>query len=250
MILVILGIGLAGFILGLLLMPTHRSQLTVGGISLVVLVGAAILMIGNDQWHWGMHCEKTTHVTALQPTISNPNVNFLLYSPVKQAEHEKVYVYRRADHQKQLHTAASLKTTNRVTRTHRQSARLLTIQHRWAYNNHWWRTLFRGTGHHNLLIRETNTFEIPANWSVLSVNQAKWLEKRANRLTTTARKTSAQAVASQLKRAQAANPRLNATQLTALKRQYEQKAQQAAHEQARAAVPALLEAAQRQSIYE
>lgn len=249
MILWLMGIGLAGFILGLLLMPSQRSKLLVGGLSLALLVAGAVTMIGNDRWHWGMHVEKTTRVTALQPTVSNPNVNFLLYSPIKRAHHERVYVYRRADRQKQLHTAATLKTTNRVVRTQRQSARLLTVQRRWTYNNRWWRTLFRGTGHHNLLVRETNTFEIPTNWEILSVNQAKWLEKKATKLTIQAQQTTTRAVKTQLQQAQAADPQLTSSQLAQLKQQYQQRAQQLATQQAKRQVPALLAQAKCQSIY-
>ena len=40
------------FIGGFLLLPTKRQRFVGGGLGFIVLVGAATLMIGNDNWHW------------------------------------------------------------------------------------------------------------------------------------------------------------------------------------------------------
>ncbi|WP_318766768.1 DUF4811 domain-containing protein [Lactiplantibacillus carotarum] len=249
MILILLGLSLAGFVLGFLLLPTHHSQWLVGGTSLIVMVVAAILMIGNDTWHWGMHKTTTRQTTTLTSAVKNPYASLLLYTPVRHAKTEKVYVYRANGQTKTQHSTASLTTTNRVTRTSQTTARLVNQQQRWTYNNSAWRWLFKWTGHHHLLVKETNTFELPTDWQMLSVTQAHWLAKRAKYLDTEAQRTVKQAVKKQVQAAVVADPSLTKAQQAALAKKVQATATKQAAAAAQTALPKLLKQARQQSIY-
>lgn len=250
MILIILGLSLVGFIIGFLAMPSHRLQWLVGGLSLIVMVTAATLMIGNDTWHWGMRQRTTTQTITLQSSATNPYASLLLYTPVRHAKTEKVYVYRAQGQAKLHHSAARLATTNRVTRTTNQTARMVNQQRRWTYQNQFWRWLFSWTGHHNQLVKETNTYALPSSWQVLSVTQAKWLAKRAKQFDAESKTATAKAITSQVKATKMANPQMTKAATATLVKKVEATAKKQAAKQAQTALPKLLKQARQQSIYD
>ncbi|MFC6179732.1 DUF4811 domain-containing protein [Lactiplantibacillus daowaiensis] len=249
MILIILTVGLIIFIAGFLIGHSERQRLMVGSIGLILLVFAAVLMIGNDTWHWGMHVQTKTTTTKLTSSVKNDYVNLLLYEPVKQSNTEKVYVYRAKAATKRQHTAISIKTTNRVHTTTSRQAKLTTTTKRWAYNNQTWRWLYADTGSHTTLISTHNTFTVPKTWATLSVSQAKWLEKQAKTVQKTATATVTKAVTAKVKAAKTADPSLTSAQVAKLTKQVQAAATKQATQQEPAMIKKLIAEAKQQSIH-
>ncbi|MFD1671508.1 DUF4811 domain-containing protein [Agrilactobacillus yilanensis] len=177
MILIILFIGLIAFIVGLLFLDTPKSQWTVGGLGLLVLSTAALLMIGNDNWHWGMHQTTTTTTTKITSVSGQTQLPLLVYQPLKKSTTERVYIYQNRTSQKRQLTQANLKTTNKVLyQSTATQAKLVTTTKKWRYNQGLWRWLFENTGKHHELIARTNTFILPTTWTTLSYAQSQWLK--------------------------------------------------------------------------
>ena len=211
MILIILMLGLLGFIVGFLALKQRVQRWTVGGTSLLVLVIAASLMIGNDTQHWGMQVVTKTTTTTLQSAVKNDAISLLLYAPIKHATTERVYIYRPMNQTKRQHTAANLTTHVTVRPSKTNTAVLTTKTTRWTYRNAIWRWLFSLTGNHTTLINRRQTFRLPNNWATLSVSQAQWLAKQAQVLKTTEQAT----MATKIKQLRTADPNLNVAQAKA-----------------------------------
>jgi len=220
MILLLLMIGLLGFIIGFLAFKQQRQRYLIGGAGLLVLIVSAGLMIGNDTQHWGMRPVTTTTTTKLQSAVNNDYVDLLLYEPIKRAHSEKVYIYQAKDSAKRQHTAAKLTTHVKVNTTTGKTACLTTKTTRWTYSKPSWRWLFMDTGSHTTLIKQQQTFSLPKNWATLSVSQAQWLAKQAKALAA----TKDQQVTLKVKQLLAANPQLTSAQAT---HQVEQQLKQA-----------------------
>ncbi|GEO70782.1 DUF4811 domain-containing protein [Levilactobacillus acidifarinae] len=194
MILIILFIGILLFIGGFLLLPTRLTRILGGGLGLLILLGAAGLMLGNDNYHWGMRRATTEHTSAITSIAPNKQLNVLVYQPLKESKNERVYVYRSTATNRQQTTTADLKTTNRVVIGQTTTAQLTTKTTSWQYRSGFWRTLFAHTGKHHEAIRQQNTFDLPQNWVTLSTRQAKWLEAAAKEQEKAAKKAEQQAV--------------------------------------------------------
>lgn len=249
MILIILSLGLIGFIVGYLAFKKGWQRHLIGDLGLILLVGAAILMIGNDTQHWGMQQTTTAKTTQLKSAVANPYVNLLLYEPVKKAKTEKVYIYRETASKQRQHTAISLKTVNRVRTATVKTAKLTTKTTRWTYQNAFWRWLYADTGSHTTLVKTQNTFTLPKTWVTLSVSQATWLETQAKAENTAAKATVKTTVAAKVKAARAANPNLSATQVATLTKTIEKEATEQAEQQAPALLAKLVKQAQARSSY-
>jgi len=249
MILIILSLGLIGFIVGYLAFKQGWQRHLIGDLGLILLVSAAVLMIGNDTKHWGMRQTTTSETTTLKSTVANPYVKLLLFEPVKKSDTEKVYVYRTTTNHQRQHTAVSLKTVNRVKTAHIKTARLTTKTTRWTYQNNFWRWLYAGTGSHKTLVKRQNTFTLPKTWATLSVSQAKWLEGQAKSESTKANATIKAAVTAKVQAARTADPSLSTKQVAALTKSIEQAASTQAKQQEPALLAKLIKQAQARSIH-
>lgn len=249
MILIILSLGLIGFIVGYLAFKKGWQRHLVGDLGLVLLISAAVLMIGNDNNHWGMHQTTTTETAQLTSAVTNPYVKLLLFEPVKKSNTEKVYVYRTANRQKRQNTAVSLTTHNRVTTANIKTAKLTTKTTRWTYDNHLWRWLYADTGTHTTLVKRENTFNLPKTWATLSVSQAKWLETQAKAENAKAQAAIKATVTAKVTAAKIADPTLSATQLATLTKTVTQAAQKDTQQQAPALIAKLIKQAQARSIH-
>jgi len=249
MILIALFLGIIIFVGGFLLMPTKGKRLTIGGLGLIVLVASATLMIGNDNWHWGMHQHSETVTTNIASISPSKQLNVLVYQPVRKSNTEKVYVYRKTTSKRQLHTAASLKTTNRVHYRNVSQAKMVTKTTTWRYNNSFWRWLFSWTGTHHELVGHQNTFVLPNSWTTLSTHQAKWLSAAVKKREAAAKTTMAQAVTAAVKKEVATDPNLTAKQLAQVKQQAEATVKKAAQQQAVTVLNQLIKQAKTQSVH-
>jgi len=246
MILILLFLGILLFIGGFLLLPTKRQRFVGGGLGFIVLVGAATLMIGNDNWHWGMHPETVTRTATIASISPAKQVDLLIYQPIRQAQKERVYIYRLPDQKKQRHTAANVKTQNQVAYRAVTQAKLATETTRWQYNNALWRWLFSWTGHHQVLVKRQNTFILPHSWTTLSVRQAKWLAQAAAKQEATVKAQTSKAVAAAVVAAEEAQPNLTPQQRKLIQQKATRTAQQQATRQAANGLAHLLEQAQQQ----
>ncbi|MFC6201144.1 DUF4811 domain-containing protein [Lactiplantibacillus nangangensis] len=249
MILIILSLGLIGFIVGYLAFKKGWQRHLVGDLGLVLLISAAVLMIGNDNNHWGMHQTTTTKTTQLTSAVANPYVKLLLFEPVKKSNTEKVYVYRTTDSKKRQNTAVSLTTHNQATTANVTTAKLTTKTTRWTYDNQFWRWLYADTGTHTTLVKRENTFILPKTWATLSISQAKWLETQAKAENAKAKTALKAAVTAKVTAVKTADPTLSATQLATLTKAVTQAAQKDAKKQAPALIAKLIKQAQARSIH-
>ena len=223
MILVILFVGIALFIGGFLMLPNRISRFLGGGLGLLITLGAAVLLLGNDNHHWGMRQVTTTRTTPVTSIAATKQLKVLVYQPLKQSKQEQVYVYKTPKTDRQQTTAASLKTTNRVVIGQTTTARLVTKTTSWQYRSGFWQTLFAHTGKHHELIAQKNTFDLPRDWVTLSARQAKWLKVAAKEQEKAARQAETRAVQKIVAQQLAATPTVTATQ----KKQITAKAKQA-----------------------
>lgn len=246
MILILLLLGILLFIGGFLLLPTKRQRFVGGGLGFIVLVGAATLMIGNDNWHWGMHQETTTRTTNIASISPSKQVNLLVYQPIRQAKKERVYVYRLTNQKKQRHTAASVTAYNQINYRDVSQAKLQTKTMRWHYNNALWRGLFSWTGQHQTLVKRQNTFILPHSWTTLSVRQAKWLSQTVAKQEAAVKAKTTKAVTAAVMAAKEAQPDLTQQQLKQIQQKATRTAQQQATQQAANGLARLLKQAQQQ----
>ncbi|MFC6206867.1 DUF4811 domain-containing protein [Levilactobacillus tongjiangensis] len=216
MILILLFVGIFVFIGGLLLMPTKATRLITGAIGLLLLSTMAILMIGNDNWHWGMHQTTTTSTVNIRSMSPDKRLGLLVYQPIRQSKDERVYVYKDANAAQQ-HTTASLKISNHVSFKSTKQAQLTTKRTYWAYNQHW-QWLFKWTGSRHKLIRRQNTFVLPETWTTLSSAQAKWLSTAVKTKEAAAKLKLQKQVAVAFKAALAQQPTMTSQQQQALKK--------------------------------
>ncbi|WP_125685300.1 DUF4811 domain-containing protein [Levilactobacillus fujinensis] len=249
MILIALFLGIIIFVGGFLLMPTKGQRLTIGGLGLIILVASATLMIGNDNWHWGMHHHTETATTSIASISPDKQLNVLIYQPVRKSNTEKVYVYRKATQKQQRHTTASLKTTNSVHYRHVHQAKLITKTTTWRYNSGFWRWLFSWTGTHHELVGHQNTFVLPNSWVTLSTHQAKWLSSAVKKREAAAKTTLTQTVTTTVKKEAAANPSLTAKELAQIKQKTEKSVQKVAQQQAVTILNQLIKQAKMQSVH-
>jgi len=246
MILILLLLGILLFLGGFLLLPTKRQRFVGGGLGFIVLVGAATLMIGNDNRHWGMHQETTTRTANIASISPSKQVNLLIYQPIRQAKKERVYVYRLSNQQKRRHTTANVKTHNQIHYRDVSQATLQTKTTRWHYNNTLWRWLFSWTGQHQTLVKRQNTFILPHSWTTLSVRQAKWLSQTVAEQEATVKAKTTKTVTAAVTAAKEAQPNLTQQQLKQIQQKATRTAQQQATQQAANGLSRLLKQAQQQ----
>lgn len=235
MILIILFAGILLFVFGALLLPTKALRIGGGTLGCLTLLGAALLMIGNDNWHWGMVQVTTTKTTKIASVSPSRQLDLLVYQPLKHSSTERVYAYRLPASSQQHHTAADLKTTNRVSPQNTATPTLVTKTTSWRYRSGIWRWLFSDTGKHHEVIKTENTFVLPRSWETLSVRQSKWLAQAADDQVRSAKHTLAGTVAQIVAEQRLANPSLTDDQLQAIK----QRATRTATTQAQQQLPQL-----------
>ncbi|WP_047999679.1 DUF4811 domain-containing protein [Lactiplantibacillus herbarum] len=249
MILIVLFIGIVIFVCGLLFLETKMQRSIVGSIGFIILIASAALMLGNDNWHWGMHQGSTTKTVKIASVSTSKELSVLVYQPIKKAKTERVYVYTLKGQSKQRHTPASLKTTNRVTYRNVDQASMATKTTTWRYDNSFWKFLFSWTGTHHELVSRQVTFTLPKDWVTLSTSQAKWLATTAAQKEKTAKTAIATAVATEVKTAVAADPTMTTAEIAQVKSKAEAAAEKQAEQQTASTLAALIKQAKQRSIY-
>lgn len=177
MILICLVVSAIALFISFVYVARQTTRLTLTAIFGLMLIGSVAAISANDSQHLGMVKTTTTKTTALKSAGSSTQPQLLLYQSVGQADKHRVYVYKTTANQKKTqHTAANVKTTNRV-KTTTATPKLVTKTTRWTYRStamRWW---FGLANNDQQLVKRTHTFYVNSDWAVLSTTQAKQLAK-------------------------------------------------------------------------
>lgn len=143
-------------------------------ISLLIAVLSIAGIVAHDYNHYGMKTQTTTVKKELVSSAS-PQLPVLLYQPLGNGT-EKLYLYKTKNTDKKPtpiktdKTHASMKTAAKPSMTIKTE--------RYVFSNGWNQFLFGWFGHNNELKHREYTFNVPKNWKVLSIKQAKSLQKQ------------------------------------------------------------------------
>lgn len=158
-------------VVGLFIFAKAIWQYVIAVIFAVIFMGSIALMTLNYTHHFGMKETNVVTKQKLYNTAETDIVNLLLYQPLGDGS-EKVYLYKTEAQQKKVTATKTDQVTNTV-KTNQATAQLVTTTKRWVYRSDWYRFLFGIADNNHEYISQVNTFEIPTDWSVLSVAQAK-----------------------------------------------------------------------------
>ncbi|WP_283679909.1 DUF4811 domain-containing protein [Lentilactobacillus sp. Marseille-Q4993] len=230
MILWILGISTVCLYLSFILMKDSWLRYVLVIITGGVMLSSLGFIIVHDNQHVGMHKQTTERHYQVYPASGNKALSMMLYKQIGTSKDARVYIYKTNPKDKVTHTTANYDVKNTVKRVSSGSAELRVKKTVWVYNNGMIKSLFSGKENHKL-IKQTNEFEIPNSWQVLSTDQAKALGKK---LKAAAKQSPAQKamlkqlVQKQVMAARMKNPKMTASQQKHLISQIKAKIQQEA----------------------
>jgi len=194
--------------------------------SLTVLMVAGVLLstfflVRNDHDYLGMHNVTTSSTQKIYSASPSKQMPMMIYQSIGTADKHRVYVYKTsANAKKTTHTAAKITTKNVVKQTTGQN-RIVTQKTYREYQNKTSKFWFGLSGNGHQYVKETNTIYLNKNWTVLSAQQAKQLQKMATSKSFQAKqKTAAKAyIQKQVMAAMTKNPSMSAAQRQALIKQ-------------------------------
>lgn len=143
-------------------------------ISLLIAVLSIAGIVAHDYNHYGMKTQTTTVKKELVSSAS-PQSPILLYQSLGNGT-EKIYLYKTKNTDKQPTPIKTDKTHASVKTAAKPSMTIKT--ERYVFSNGWNQFLFGWFGHNNELKHREYTFNVPKNWKVLSIKQAKSLQKQ------------------------------------------------------------------------
>lgn len=133
-------------------------------VSFLVIAGGLIGLVGNDNYHWGMHQVTTTRIQDLTPVRSKQAA--LLIKPLGHGS-ERVVTYRVNGATKSSRTPSDTVTTTKLTRGRNAQVQLATT--RWQYDSDFMKKLFAlGTGATEVVNRQF-IFTIPTTWQTVTL---------------------------------------------------------------------------------
>ena len=142
-------------------------------ISLIVTALSIVGIVAHDYNHYGMK-EKTVTVTKPLASSATKQLPILLYQPLGNGT-EKVYLYKNYDSEKKPKTISTDKMTAKVIKSKNPTMTIKTT--RYVYKDNFSRIMFGIFKHNNELKSRQYTFKVPTSWHVLSVKEAKKLQK-------------------------------------------------------------------------
>ena len=150
----------------------HRFLAWISLAVLIVSVGSVVL---HDRDHLGMEVETKTQTQRLVSSAS-PQLPILLYQPLGNGT-EKVYIYKTNAEQKKPKPIKVDKMKATVTKSAAKPTVTIKTE-RYVFKNSTMKALFSVFNHENELKQRTYEFKLPKNWQVLSIKQAKALQKK------------------------------------------------------------------------
>jgi len=164
MVLILLIIFVFVFAWSMVFLPTGIQRTSWNIISFIVIASTLIMIVLNDNYHWGMHQVTTTQSVRLLPLKSSQAA---LGIKKLGTGNEKIAVYRTVLKPKQIqHTSATATTT--VTLKTGSPATVAIKTKRWRYSHlaEVWFSLGQPDG--TLVTRHYN-FTLPSNWHTVPV---------------------------------------------------------------------------------
>lgn len=148
---------------------------------MIVIMGiSGVLIVKNDHDHYGLHNVTTTKTTTIYSASPSKQMPMMIYQSIGTADKHRVYVYKTsADAKKTTHTAAKVTTTNTVKTTTGKN-RIVTTKTYREYKNNTYKFWFGLADNGHQYVKEHNTIYLNKNWTVLSAQQAKQLQKMAS----------------------------------------------------------------------
>jgi len=170
MILILLIIFVFVFSWSMIFLPHGVQRTSWNSLSFVIIAGALIMIVLNDNYHWGMHQVTTTQSTELLPLKSTKaalGVKQLGTGP------EQVIVYRTATVPKKVqHTLAATTTTTQLKTGIQANVKIEST--RWRYKDQLAKTFFSLGQPDGALVKRHYTFTRPRTWrTVLITTKAK-----------------------------------------------------------------------------
>ncbi|MCI1902863.1 MAG: DUF4811 domain-containing protein [Enterococcaceae bacterium] len=214
MILLILGIGFLGLYISFITMHRSTPRSICVAIFGAVALGALLLVTLNDTRHFGMEEQTITTKQKIYSPSPSGKVPLLLYQKTGTNGKHAVYIYQTKAKGKTVHTKADVAVQNKIKQTTTKNPLLIEKRTEWRYKSDFYRILFAGENEREF-IRQTNTFVLPDNWSVLTTAQAKKLAQKLKALqkpTAAQQQALQEAVAARLSEAKAAEPAMSAAE--------------------------------------
>ncbi|PWG00005.1 DUF4811 domain-containing protein [Levilactobacillus bambusae] len=190
-------------------------------LALLGMIGSSVLLIKNDDNHYGMHQITETKTQKIYSASPSKQMSMILYQPIGTANKHQVYIYKQSANAKKVsHTQASVTTHNRV-KTTTGTNKMTTKTTYWVYDNANMKRLFWGLKNGHQYVKRENTLYVNKQTIVLSTKQAKVLQKKASDKTYQAKmKAGAQAfVEAQVKTAMMKDPSMSVSDREQLTKQ-------------------------------
>lgn len=172
MILIILILAVIAFIYFNVIPKKGHMPLAI--ISLIIAALSVIGIVAHDYNHFGMKTETKTIKKELVSSAA-PQFPVLLYQPLGNGT-EKIYLYKTNNADKKPTPIKTDKSHATVKKAQKASITIKTT--RYVFRNNIDKFLFDWFGHNNELKHREYTFNVPKNWKVLSIKEAKILQKK------------------------------------------------------------------------
>ncbi|KRL65625.1 DUF4811 domain-containing protein [Companilactobacillus versmoldensis] len=146
---------------------------------IVLLIGATVSLVLNEQNHFGM--EKVVSQKTIPIQTVKKGSNLLLYKELGNKGKERVYVYRTPSTEnakKPNTTKADINVKNKVKVGDYNISKIDQKTTRWEYKNGFYSFLFNLSNNNNEFVSQKNTFKIGQDWLVLTTKQANALNKK------------------------------------------------------------------------
>lgn len=145
-------------------------------IGLIIFAGTVFSISQHDYRHLGMVEETKTQTHTLSSSAS-PQFPILLYQPLGNGK-EKVYLYKTNPLQKKVKPTSTNSSSNKVEFTTAKTAKLEIKTTRYVFKDKTMEALFAVFGHEGESKHRQYIFSVPKTWKVLSVKEAKALQKK------------------------------------------------------------------------
>ena len=174
----------------LIIVKNPAIRLSIGFVSLLIVVAGTIMISMNLSSHLGMKqvsVTKTDEIYTAGQTTS-PN-NILITKQLGTKADNYVFVYRQSLTAKKAttHFVPSTKTkdisetakkTARWTRTNNSKAEVSTTTTRWVWKSDFYESMFKFVSKNDILVRTRTMVYVPHNWTVLTAEQAAQMAKQ------------------------------------------------------------------------
>lgn len=154
-----------------------KSHSVIAFIFALLFVGTIVFAVINEAYHYGMKPMNNTKEITIVSTV--PKANVLLYQELGTKKKEKIYLYRTSESQKNpKSTKADINVFNHIEYIKGKTATLKQTTTSWTYRNNIIKFFFSYPSKETEIIKITNTFYLPKNWTVQTPDSLKKMESK------------------------------------------------------------------------